>query len=135
MFGLYGLMVTCSANERNKSLTTHKNETSSRIYLPHRHVFRRLRPCMVCRLRGLFNRAASPLRPPLKPKPKPNPDTMKTIKTLKENGWKIRRAGVRHSTDGRIKPVLLLQSATSGLTIDGDHRQLGRQLRQLARGL
>lgn len=60
MFGLYGLMAPRSANERNNS-TPPQNETSSRIYLPHRHVFRRLRPCMVCRLRGLFNRAAPPL--------------------------------------------------------------------------
>ena len=59
---------------------------------------------------------------------------MKAINTLKASGWKVSKAGNRFCADGRSRPCLLIQNALGlGLTIGGDKRQIGRQMREIAR--
>jgi len=55
---------------------------------------------------------------------------MNTIKTLKAKGFCVKNAGHRYGNT-----CLLIQGLKGGITIDGDRRQLGRQLRHLARTL
>jgi hypothetical protein len=61
---------------------------------------------------------------------------MKAKQAIKAAGYKITNAGYWRKKDGGLTPVTLIQIPYGGgITIGGDRRQVGREIKRFARSL